>query len=174
MSIADCTAWGSGLGEAVSVPSPGQARHRLRAVRIQQGMSLRTVARRMNIDVAVARVQEQESSDLLLSDLCKWQQALGVPIAELLVEPDDGLSAPILNRAKLVRVMKTAVSILERAKQLAISRLAQTLVNQLSDLMPELREVTGWPAVGQRRRLDEYGRAVGPWSLPKSLPGGPE
>ena len=38
------------------------------------------------------------------------------------------------------------------------TRLAQTLINQLLELMPELEHVTPWHSVGQRRSKDEMGR----------------
>ena len=85
---------------------------------------------------------------------------LEVPIAELLVDDEDPLSPTVMKRARMVRLMKTVLSILERSNQPAIRRMAQNLVNQLVELMPELKGVTAWHAVGQRRRLTEYGRAA--------------
>jgi hypothetical protein len=41
-----------------------------------------------------------------------------------------------------------------------MERLAQTLVEQLVEMMPELEQVNPWHAVGQRRSLDELGRAA--------------
>ena len=37
-------------------------------------------------------------------------------------------------------------------------RMAENLVEQLLELMPELKEVSPWHSVGQRRSLDEMGR----------------
>ena len=64
----------------------GRPLHRIQAVRMQQGMSLRTAARQLGIDVRAVRAQEQASTDLRLSDLYRWQQALDVPAADLLEE----------------------------------------------------------------------------------------
>ena len=36
--------------------------------------------------------------------------------------------------------------------------LAENLIDQLQELMPELKEVSPWHSVGQRRGLDEVGR----------------
>ena len=47
--------------------------------------------------------------------LYEWQKILEVPIVELLVESEDVLSKPLLQRAQLVRLMKTALAILEQA-----------------------------------------------------------
>ena len=35
---------------------------------------------------------------------------------------------------------------------------SRLLTEQLLEIMPELKEVSGWPAVGHRRRADEVGR----------------
>lgn len=145
---------------SVGSHSPRQRLHRLAEVRQQQGVSRRTVARRMNVDLAEVKEQEDDSADLPLSVLYHWQQALEVPIAELLVESDDALSPPVMMRAKMVRIMKTAAAILERAQQPGIRRMAQMLVEQLVELMPELAEVTPWHTVGKRRTKDDLGQAA--------------
>ncbi len=134
--------------------------HRLGKVRRQEGLSRRTVARRLGIDAAAVKLQECESTDVPLSVLHEWQQVLKVPLVELLMEPNGSLSTPLAKRARLVRVMKTALSILEQPEQAPVGRMAQTLIDQLLEMMPELREVGSWHAVGQRRRSDEYGRAA--------------
>ena len=136
------------------------ALHRLAAVRRQQQVSRRTVARRLGMEISQVKAQERESSDLLLSRLYQWQQLLEVPITELLVEAGDPLSEPVLKRAQLVRVMKTVLAILETSEQESIQRMAQTLVDQLTEIMPELEGVGPWHAVGERRRRDEYGVAA--------------
>lgn len=134
--------------------------HRVRTVRLQQGVSLRSAARSSGVDIRQLRLQEQESTDLRLSDLHRWRKALDVPLAELLMEPDSGLSRPVMERAKMVRVMKTAAAILENAPTPAVERMAQTLVDQLTELMPELKDVGAWHSYGQRRGLDECGRVA--------------
>lgn len=137
---------------------PGRPLHRIQEVRRLQEMSLRTAARQLGSDVRSVRAQEQASSDLRLSDLYRWQAALEVPISELLIESDDSLSQNVSQRAQLIRVMKTAASILDTADSPSIRCMAQNLVEQLSDLMPELKEVSSWHSVGQRRSADEVGR----------------
>ena len=162
---------GSG-GNGVEHPLPSKVReaaptevkplrwHRIRTVRRQQGMSLRTAARQLGTGVRDIRKQEDEATDLRLSDLFRWQALLDVPLSELLVEPDAPLSRPVLDRARLVRLMKTAVAILECAATPRERRLAQNLMDQLKEFMPELNGVAAWHSVGQRRSLDEYGRIV--------------
>ncbi len=134
--------------------------HRLAAVRRQQGVSLRNMARRLGSDVSSVLHQEQETSDLELSVLYHWQRALDVPVADLLVDSDAPLSAPVMERARMVKVMKTAVAIMEKAQTNSQRRLVTMLVEQLIEIMPELREVSAWHSVGQRRTLDEFGRAI--------------
>ena len=109
---------------------------------------------------AQLRLQEQESTDVRLSDLHKWQKALDVPLAELLVEPDASLSQPVMDRARMVRLMKTAAAIRERSESIGIRRMAQMLCEQLTEIMPELDRVGPWHEYGQRRSLDECGRIV--------------
>ena len=65
-----------------------------------------------------------------------------------------------MERALLSKLMKTALAIHEKAEAASMKRLAETLVNQLVEIMPELKGVSPWHAVGQRRTLDEMGKAV--------------
>ena len=60
-----------------------------------------------------------------LSELLRWQRALGVPFAELLNEPDGELFPPVQLRARLLRAMKTVRTIQERARQASVRRLAE-------------------------------------------------
>ncbi len=134
--------------------------HRVAEVREQQGLSLRSAARQMGMDVRKLRNQEGETTDLQLSDLYRWQRVLGVPIYELLVDPDTPLSKPVLDRARLVKVMKTVKALEENAKSPATKRLVKKLASQLVEMMPELEHVGSWHSVGQRRSLEEFGRAA--------------
>ncbi len=134
--------------------------HRLATVRRQQGVSLRNMARRMNVDMSTIREQEDETADLPLSVLYQWQKILEVPIAELLVDMNSPLSPPVMERARMVKVMKTVAAITEKANTPSLKRLLQMLCEQLREIMPELTDVAPWHSVGQRRTLEEYGRAV--------------
>jgi transcriptional regulator with XRE-family HTH domain len=140
------------------VGQPGQALHRIQEVRRLQGMSLRTAARQLGTDIRSIRAQEQSSTDLRLSDLYKWQRALDVPVAELLSDEDEPLSRPIRERSSMLKIMKTARSLVESSQPGPAQRMAENLVEQLLELMPELKEVSPWHSVGQRRSLDEMGR----------------
>jgi transcriptional regulator with XRE-family HTH domain len=147
-------------GEVATGACPGRRLHRIAEVRRQQGMSMRTVARHMNAEARALKQQEEESSDLKLSELYRWQDVLGVPVADLLVESSEPLSAPVLLRARMIKVMKTVAALMETADTAPVRRLAQTLHDQLVEIMPELEGVSPWPAVGQRRSLDDVGRAA--------------
>jgi len=134
--------------------------HRLATVRKQQGISQRNVARRLGVDVSTVCEHEQEDADLMLSTLYAWQKVLEVPVSELLVDSDAPLSPPVMERARLVKLMKTAAAIMEKAHSNALRRLVTMMVEQLLEIMPELRDVSAWHTIGQRRTLDDYGRAV--------------
>jgi transcriptional regulator with XRE-family HTH domain len=134
---------------------------RVAVVRRLQGLSRRAVARRMNIEVEEVHRQEQQATDLPLSVLLAWQKALGVPITELLVESDQFLATPVLERSQLVRLMKTVLAIRDQAKQQSIRRMAQTMSEQLTEIMPELANVAPWHVMGKRRRAHELGIAAG-------------
>jgi transcriptional regulator with XRE-family HTH domain len=147
--------------EAEIRPATRQSRRGLQklcSARRRQGLSIRCIAQRLGRTVGEVRAQEDESSDLLVSELYRWQAALEVPVEELLQEPDDALSSMVSMRAQLLKVMKTAMAMQRQARSEAERRLARQLTEQLLEMMPELKEVSGWPAVGHRRRADEMGR----------------
>jgi transcriptional regulator with XRE-family HTH domain len=140
--------------------APERALNRIQEVRRQQGVSLRRVGQLLHTDVRELRREEDPQSDLPISRLYQWQEALEVPVADLLVDSGAPLSAPVMERARLVRIMKTVAAIREKAQSTGIERLAQTLVDQVLEIMPELKGINPWHSVGQRRSLEEYGRIV--------------
>lgn len=154
----------------VPVTNNGSARslHRVGEVRQEQGVSVRSAARRLGISMQEIREQEQPYCDLRVSQLIEWQKVLEVPLADLLVDTESLLSTPVSQRARMLRIMKTAKALVEGAKEPPIVRLATMLVNQLVELMPELEEVAAWHSVGQRRTQDEMGRIV-ERTIPDSL-----
>jgi len=163
MTVANCVKHVSPNGAVAPVAKPAIAAvplHRLHTVRCREGVSQRTIARRLHLPAAEVQRQEEETTDIPLSTLYQWQEVLEVPLAELLQEPEDSLSMPIEKRSRMVRAMKTAKSILEQARQKSVRRMAENLVEQLIEVMPELREVGPWHLVGQRRRADEFGRTA--------------
>lgn len=131
-------------------PSKPSALHRVQEVRHEQGVSIRRAAQLMRKSVDELRHEEDESTDLSLTQIYEWQKLLEVPVADLLVEPHAPLSAPVLRRAQMVRLMKTVQAIMERSTQSSVRRLAQTMVNQLVEIMPELEGVTPWNSLDHR------------------------
>lgn len=162
MSIAGYGTTNSEVPHEVSVPAaqPPRPLQRLAMVRRLQGISRRTIARRMNVEIDEVRRQEEETTDLPLSVLVAWHKALDVPVDELLVESGEALASPILERSQLVRLMKTVLAVREQAKQESIRRMAQTMIEQLTEIMPELAKIGPWHVVGKRRRLSELGMAA--------------
>lgn len=145
---------------ASSTPQAGPKYHRIQEVCNQQGATVRSLTRKMDIGSNEIREQGNPQSDLRISDLLKWQKVLEVPLADLLVDNEGPLSEPVSRRAGMLRVMKTAKAILESAHDRSVKRLASMLVSQLVDIMPELAEVSAWHTVGQRRTQNELGRIV--------------
>ena len=112
MSIAHDFTFDSSLGHLpvppqVPVASSERPLHRIADVRRRQGVSVRSAARRMHTSIDQVRRQEDPSCDMLVSELLRWQQALEVPVSDLLVESEAPLSEPVLTRARLLRIMKT-------------------------------------------------------------------
>ena len=161
MSTINCKVDTGGVGVSggiLPVHSNSRPLHRISEVRQQQGVSLRSVARRLGTTIQEARQEEDAHNDMRLSELHVWQKLLDVPLADLLVDNDAPLSDPVCKRARLLRVMKTAKAIHESAQSLSIKRLTSMLVSQLIELMPELADVAAWNSVGQRRTQDELGK----------------
>src|SRR4249920_2368184 len=126
------------------IDHPAKGLQKLNSARRRQGLSIRCVAQRLGRTVSEVRVQEDERADMLVSELYRWQAALEVPIEELLEEPVDALSTMVSVRAQLLKVMKTAIAMRRQARSEAERRLARLLTEQLLEIMPELKEVSGW------------------------------
>ncbi len=88
-----------------------------------------------------------------MSELYRWQAVLGVPLEELLREPECEFSSPVRLRARLTRLMKTVRSIQSTTRQASIQRLSTMLVEQVLEIMPELEGTMSWPT-GDRRYSD--------------------
>jgi transcriptional regulator with XRE-family HTH domain len=134
--------------------------HRLGEVRQQEGVSRRTIAQHLGVTIGEVKRQEDARADLSLSLLFDWQQILNVPLPDLLVPPGDFLSPPVLQQAQLIQLMKLAVTIAEQSGEVPTRRLAQRMVDQLMEIMPELQDVGSLPATGQQRGPDELGRTA--------------
>lgn len=134
--------------------------HRLREVCQREGVSHRSAARSMGVKVSEIKRQQREDTDLRLSELYRWSKILDVPVTELLMEPNDELATPLLCRARLVRLMKSARAIEESSSALKVKRLVRRIIDQLIEVMPELDAIHAWHSVGRRRGSHELGRIV--------------
>ncbi|MCA9246315.1 MAG: hypothetical protein KDA42_04340 [Planctomycetales bacterium] len=160
MSIANWKMPGQTDESTSKRPSRNVKWHKIREVRLQQGVSLRSASKRMQMDICDVRETEKPWNDIPVSILYVWQKALEVPAAHLLSEEEEGLSGPVLKRARMIRLMKTAAALKERIEDPALELLVRTLIDQLIEIMPELETVSAWHAIGQRRSLDECGRVA--------------
>jgi transcriptional regulator with XRE-family HTH domain len=133
--------------------------HRLGEVRRHERISRRTVSRQLGISISDVARQEDGTTDLRLSVFYQWQRVLKVPVADLLVQPNDSLSPPVMRRAQLIQLMKTAVSIVQQSSNPSVRRMARRMVDQLLEIMPELAAMAPLPAAGRQRGPDEHGCA---------------
>jgi transcriptional regulator with XRE-family HTH domain len=136
-----------------------QALHRVRAARKARRLSLSEVAKHLALPPEEAERQEQPTSDLPLSTLYRWQKLLKVPVTELLVDGTGSLGLPSVKSERLAGALQVALAILAQTKQPGIRRMAHTLVDQLVELSPDLKQVADAHTAGQAHRFDEQGRA---------------
>lgn len=134
--------------------------HRVQEVRREQGISIRRAAQLLRCTVEQARQLEDPTNDLTLAQIYEWQRVLEVPVSDLLVEPYAPLSAPVLERARMVRLMKTVQAIVERSNQPAIRRLGETMAHQLVEVMPELKDVSPWHSIERRKTCNQNARIL--------------
>jgi transcriptional regulator with XRE-family HTH domain len=152
-------------GLPTSDAAPGRL-HRLAAVRRANRMSRRALADRLQTSTEAIESYETGTSDVPLSTLHAWAAALGIPVKELLVDPDESQFVPLMKRKQALRFLKTARAILQRARHPRMQRMTQTLIDQLVEIAPGLHEEDVRPAATQR---DEGTRRVVPRSLPTGL-----
>ena len=145
-----------------------RAFHRVSQVREREGVSLQSISRRWNMEISRLRELEDESTDLTLSQLYRWQQVLEVPVSELLVDLDQPLSAPVLRRAQMIRLMKTAATISLKTRSSTITQLAKMLMDQLIGMMPELERIGPWQDEPDEIRLGRV-CAIGDLTTDKEL-----
>lgn len=130
--------------------------HRVAAVRQSQEMSIGSAAKRLGWSKQRTKASEEATFDLTISELLQWQAVLGVPLQDLLVEPEQTLSRPVMERARLLRMMKTTRTLSEVVDSSWAKRLIHRLAEQLIEIMPELRDTRAWPNKRQTRGR-EYG-----------------
>ncbi len=135
--------------------------HQIRRVRLREGVELRAVARRMGKGTQMRRLRREEhpETDMHLSDLLRWQRALSVPLTDLLIDDDRSLSPAVMERAHMLRVMKTVVTIYRQSSSDAIRKLVQSMIDELAEVMPELIDVGPWQG-RETQAPHDYGRAA--------------
>ena len=120
--------------------APPVVLHRLAAVRRQKRIPRRVLAERLGITVEELRLAEQ-SADLSIGAICRWAEALNVPVTELIVEFDASFTPPRLALPQATRLMQVAGRLLRRTRRRSVQRLTQTFVEQLSEILPALERV---------------------------------
>lgn len=141
--------------QAAPTEPPRSQLHRANTVRLEQGISIRSLSRRLNISQAEVREMLDEKNNLSLEQLYRLQEALGVPVPQLLVEELDPLSPHVCQRARFVRLAKTVHALLEYNADPCLVGHLQNLAAQVFEMFPEGAQVGAWHSVGQRRSKDE-------------------
>ena len=77
-----------------------------------------------------------------------------------LVEAEGTLPIPKMTHAQLADLMKIAMKISRQSKQKPVAHMTHNLINQLLEIMPELRHVISQYGPECPRRLEEYGLEV--------------
>ena len=137
-------------GQEENIPEIPKALNCISQVRQRQGMTLRTVARRWDLEISDIRQMEQPTADLRISELHAWQRLLEVPLHELLVDTELPLSPHVLQRAQLIRLMKTIVTLRDKSTEPEAQHLIERLLLQVVEIMPELKNVGPWHETEER------------------------
>jgi transcriptional regulator with XRE-family HTH domain len=117
--------------------APVTATHRLGEARRAKRITHFELARRLGVSAETVRLQE-EAADVSIGTLNQWAAVLNVPVTELVVEPEEWLQAARLAKAQAARLLEIAAKLRDRSRRRSIKRLAQTFVDQLSEIHPEL------------------------------------
>lgn len=131
--------------------SPKRPLHRLAAVREAKGLSQCEMAQRLKLSVDQVKLQEQETSDLRLSVVSQWARALGVPLTVLLAEAGAEVAFTQIKPDQALQLMELVKGIRRAARRPAVQRMAQTLVEQLLEIAPELEDLGPARASGFQR-----------------------
>jgi transcriptional regulator with XRE-family HTH domain len=148
----------------------GPVQHRIVEVRRREGVSRRTMCRKLGIFAHEYRDLEA-STDPRLSELLAVAAALEVPVAELLSDADQDENQRL--RGLLSRVMKAVHTLKELLPAGQESgNIARYIESQLLDQMPELAETGALPRVGSMH-VERWGRLaeLPPVSLETHLDG---
>lgn len=127
--------------------------HRIREIRLRQQLGCRTLGSKIGMSEGEFS-QFERQDDVKLFQLVKIAQALGVPIAELIRdEPNDEL---LRLRGFVLRVVKSANTLIERLEAGDCQNLALELRREAVEMMPEAAAVDG--TYPNRRHWDDHQR----------------
>jgi transcriptional regulator with XRE-family HTH domain len=109
--------------------------HRVAELRRRKHVSVREAANRSGFTAEQIRLLEKPTCDMLLSDLYRWQQLLGVSVTELLVDTNSPVPAPVLTGKRLLAMLQTARALGEVAREPGTNRFYKMLETQLAELL---------------------------------------
>jgi len=142
----------------------------IREVRKREGITIRTMIKRLGITKYEYEKLEADDKDLKISELQRIQAALCVPLQELITPADEDPSFEfITDRVHVLRAYKSAMSLqklLASSGKADVKRMLERLIADLLVIFPELdghtinrddsTGVHGWP-IGHRRTNDNPG-----------------
>jgi transcriptional regulator with XRE-family HTH domain len=121
-----------------------EAVHQVELARHCKGLSRRDVARRMDVDLNEVKRQENETTDLRLTELYRWQEALDATLPELLTGDHDPISTPEIDSRRMAKMLNATTEIRKTTNQSQVHRLAQMLLWQLGELSPQMDGLRQW------------------------------
>ena len=119
--------------------------HRLAAARRSKGITCEELARRLSMSPQEVQSHENSELDLQVSLLMRWSQALGVPVSELIIEPDANILSTKLSQQQAERLMRIARRLRSQTRRRSTERLAETFIDQLIEIMPGLEALNAKP-----------------------------
>jgi transcriptional regulator with XRE-family HTH domain len=130
--------------------------NRIREVRKRESVSERTFARHLGIRQSEVEDFESPSRDMAISELTRVSKIFRCPVSDLVV---DGENDEIVKlRGLLIMLSRSVNTLLGIARDNNVQAVAQSMRNQIADVMPEADSGGTLLAVGRRRGLEEMGR----------------
>lgn len=138
--------------------------HRIREVRLREGLNIKTVGILIGLSEKDARRIESPTNDISLAELQQWARAMRVPVTELVVDSPEVADECLRLRVGLTKAMKfikTAIRDNDLPKNRAsVHRTLTNLENHLVDIMPELENTAPWNSWGRCKGSSNMGRVV--------------
>ena len=140
--------------------------HQIGEVRKREGISRRTMVRYFKaygLSSEEIMHQEEQSTDLQITDVRRWASALALPVRELFYSLETGIADETRDKAAMVKLVKSMKSLQEVAAKLkknSIVKITGRILDDVYALLPEFENVSPWPIFGQTRGTDDLGRVV--------------